>query len=123
MGSDGGSWILSHGDLGLRYHFAAPGRRFVPFIDGAFTAWSGTEDDADLDGEIGDLEISGTGFSFGGGFLYYFTPRMALNTQFKYTDGEFNEVRFRNITIDGFDIDASSTRLNIGLTWFLGGTR
>ncbi len=123
MSSEGESWILSHGDLGLRYHFAAPGRRFVPFVDGAFTSWSGTEDDADLGGEVGDLEISGVGFSFGGGFLYFFTPRVALNTQLKYTKGEFNEIRFANVTVDGFDVDASSGRFNVGITWFLGGSR
>jgi len=123
MQSDGESWILSHGDLGLRYHFTAPGRLFVPFIDAAFTAWSGSQDNADLDGQLGDLEISGTGFSFGGGFLYYFSSRVALNAQLKYTKGEFNKVRFENVTVDGLDIDASSGRFNVGLTWFLGGGR
>lgn len=123
MQSDGDSWILSHGDIGLRYHFAAPGRRFVPFIDGAFTGWSGLQDDADFGNQTGELEISGGGFSIGGGFLYFFSPRVALNTQLKFTNGEFNKVRFENVTVDGFDIDANSLRLNVGVSWFLGGGR
>ncbi|MEW5915372.1 MAG: outer membrane beta-barrel protein [Gemmatimonadota bacterium] len=120
MQSDGESWVFSHGDLGIRYHFFSPGRKFVPFIDGAFTGWSGLQDDAQFGAETGELEITGSGFTLGGGFLYYFTPRMALNTQLKYTAGEFNKVRFDNVTVEGFDADASSARLNIGLTWFLG---
>jgi hypothetical protein len=123
MQSDGESWLLSHGDLGVRYHFAAAGRRFVPFIDGAFTGWSGLQDDADFGNQTGELEISGTGFTLGGGFLYLFGPRMALNAQLKFTNGEFNKVRFENVSIDGLDIDATSVRLNFGLTWFLGGGR
>jgi hypothetical protein len=120
MRSEGESWLFSHGDIGIRYHFYSPGKKFVPFIDGAFTGWSGLQDDAELGNDTGELEISGSGFTLGGGFLYYFSPRMALNTQLKFTAGEFNKVRFENVTIDGFDADASSARLNIGLTWFLG---
>jgi hypothetical protein len=123
MQSDGESWLFSHGDLGLRYHFAGAGRRFVPFVDGGFTAWSGLQDDAQLGNQTGELEISGAGFTVGAGFLYFFTSRMALNTQLKFTKGEFNEVRFENVSVEGLDIDATSGRFNIGLTWFLGGRR
>jgi hypothetical protein len=123
MDTEGESWALVHGDLGLRYHFAAPGRKLVPFLDGAFTVWSVVQDDAELGNQTGELEISGGGLTLGGGFLYFFSSRMALNAQLKFTRGEFNEVRFENVSIEGLDIDASSARLNFGLTWFLGGGR
>jgi hypothetical protein len=123
MQSDGeGSWMLSHGDLGLRYHFTTGGS-FLPFVEGAFTIWSGLDDDADFGGEPGELEISGQGFTLGGGFLYFFTRRIGLLGNVKFTKGEFNKVRFENVSVEGFDIDATSARLNVGVTWFLGGSR
>jgi hypothetical protein len=117
------TWMLSHGDLGLRYHFWAPGRRFVPFVEGAVSGWAGTDDDAEFGTQRGELEITGAGLTFGGGFLYYFTNRLALAGHLKFTRGEFNSVRFENVTVDGFDIDATSTRVNLGVSWFLGGGR
>jgi hypothetical protein len=123
MDADGESWILSHGDLGLRYHFAGPGKSFVPFVEGAFTGWVGSQDDVDFGNGTGDLEISGAGFTLGGGFLYFFNSRVALNTGVKWTKGEFDKVKFQNVSVEGLDIDATSARLNIGLTFFLGGQR
>ena len=117
------SWILSHGDLGLRYHFAGAGRTLVPFLEGAITAWSGLDDEADLAGEPGELEVSGYGFTLGGGFLYFLNRRLALLGNLKFTKGEFNKVRFENVSVEGFDIDATSARINVGLIWFLGGGR
>jgi hypothetical protein len=123
MDSDGESWILTHGDLGLRYHFAGANRSFVPFIEGALTGWVGSQDDVDFGNGTGDLEISGGGFTLGGGFLYFFSPRVALNAGLKWTNGEFNKVKFDNVSVEGLDIDATSARLNVGLTFFLGGQR
>lgn len=118
------TWYLSHADFGLRYHFAGGGRRFVPYLEGAVTAWMGSQDNADIGtGTQEDLEISGTGYTLGGGILYFFSSRLALLGGLKWTKGEFNEVKFGNVTVEGFDIDATSTRLNIGLTWFLGSGR
>jgi len=123
MDADGESWILSHGDLGLRYHFAGAGKSFVPFVEGAFTGWVGSQDDVDFGNGTGDLEISGAGFTLGGGFLYFFNSRVALNTGVKWTKGEFDKVKFENVSVEGLDIDATSARLNVGITWFLGGAR
>ncbi len=123
MESDGESWILSHGDLGLRYHFASAGKSFVPFVEGAFSSWIGSQDNVDFGSGTGDLEISGAGFTLGGGFLYFFTSRVALNAGLKWTKGEFDKVKFENVSVEGLDIDATSARLNVGITWFLGGTR
>lgn len=123
MQTDGESWVLSHGDLGLRYHFSGEGRRFVPFVEGALSGWAGQQDDAEFGNQQGELEISGSAFTFGGGFLYFFGRRTAFSAQLKFSNGEFNKVRFENVTVDGFDIDANSARLNLGVTWFLGGGR
>jgi hypothetical protein len=59
----------------------------VPFVEGAFTGWVGSQDDVDFGNGSGDLEISGAGFTLGGGFLYFFNSRVALNTGVKWTKG------------------------------------
>jgi hypothetical protein len=48
---------------------------------------------------------------------------VALNAGLKWTKGEFNKVKFENVSVEGLDIDATSARLNVGLTFFLGGQR
>lgn len=119
--SDGDSWTLSHGDLGLRYHFTGATRKFVPFIQGAFTARKGSLDDVQFDDEDDvDVELTGTGFSLGGGFLYFLNQSVGLNADLKWTTGEFDKVKVGNISVDGLDIDATTSRINLGLTWFPG---
>lgn len=118
--ADGESWILSHGDLGLRYHFVGAARKFVPFVEGSAGTRMGTLEDATLGGQQGDLEISGPGFTLGGGFLYFFNQGLGLNTSLKWTTGEFTTVKFRNVSVSGFEYDATTTRLSVGLTWFPG---
>ena len=64
-----------------------------------------------------DLEISGGGLTFGGGLQYYVVPALALGANVRWTVGEFKTVKFNNVSVDGFEIDATTTRINIGLTW------
>ncbi|MGQ0766516.1 MAG: outer membrane beta-barrel protein [Gemmatimonadota bacterium] len=118
---EGSDWTLGHGDLGIRYHFSGSGRKFVPFIDGAFTTILGRSDDAELEnGSNAEVELTGTGFSVGAGFDYFFSPRTAFVLGLRYTDGELDEVKVGNVTVDGFDFDVTTTRLNLGLRWFFG---
>jgi len=123
-----GPWTLAHFDFGARYHFANSSRALVPFLEAAFSGRAGRGDDAvfyDENGnpQTGRMEITGGGFTVGGGLLYFFNPKLALNTQLKLTTGEFTTVKFRNVSIDGFEIDATSTRFNIGISWFPVGTK
>ena len=37
---------------------------------------------------------------------------------FRTLQGEFTQVRFYNITVDGFEVDATSARFNLGFTWY-----
>ena len=71
----------------------------------------------------GDLSIMGTGVSFGGGLNYFVSPSWALGGSLKYTMGEFSRVQFDKVSVDGFEIDATSARFNLGFTWFPGGRR
>jgi opacity protein-like surface antigen len=110
--------VLAHFDLLARYSFANAARAFVPYIEAGFNGRALAQDDADVDGEIGDLSLTGSGLSLGGGVQYFMTPKWALNANLKWTNGEFNEVEFENVSISGLDIDATTTRLTLGVTWY-----
>ena len=65
-----------------------------------------------------DLEISGGGFTFGGGLQYHVAPPVSLGASLRVTVGEFTTVKINNVSVDGFELDATSTRLTIGVTWW-----
>jgi opacity protein-like surface antigen len=95
----------------------------VPFIEGGISARVAGQDDIEVVDEEGgasqevDLEISGGGFTFGGGIQYHVAPAWALGAGLKWTVGEFSTVKVNNVSVDGFELDATSTRLNFGVTW------
>ena len=116
---DGDEVGFAHVDLLLRYAFTSPTRRLVPFVEGGLTGRGLAQDDADLGtGVAGDVSLTGGGVSFGGGLQYYATPKVALGVGLKWTVGEFDRVKVDNVTVEGFDIDATSTRFNIGISWY-----
>jgi hypothetical protein len=120
---DGGDFVLSHGDLGARLHFSDQSKKLIPYLEVALTARSASPESLGDDDEAEDIEISGTGLTVGGGILYFFNPRWAFNAGLKWSTGEFDKVRVGNVTVDGLEIDATSTRLNLGLSWFPMGSR
>jgi opacity protein-like surface antigen len=116
---DGDDVGFAHFDVLLRYAFTGPTRRFVPFLEGGFSGRALAQDNADLgDGTSGDLSLSGGGFTFGGGAQYYIAPKWAIGAGLKWTIGEFSKVTVDDVSVDGLDLDATSARFNIGLTWY-----
>lgn len=118
-----GHYDLGHVDAGVRWHFASRARALVPFLEVAFSGRAAMEDNVQLTDDQGnthqgDLSISGTGFSVGGGLQYFVAPTWALGGSFKWTTGQFSRVQFDKVSVDGFDIDATSARLNFGFTWY-----
>ena len=114
---------FGHFDFGVRYAFTSPTRRWVPSIDAAFTGRVLARDDAEFEGETVDVELFGGGFTLGAGIQYYTTPSWAIGAGIKWTSGEFDSFKVDNVTIDGLEIDATSTRFNIGVTWYPQGRR
>lgn len=119
---DGGDFVLIHFDLLGRFNFRS-GQSLVPFVEGGLTARVAGQDDAvvvDSDGtqRTVDLEISGGAFTLGGGINYFVNPTVALGASLQVSGGEFSTVKFNNVSIDGFELDATSTRLNLVLTWY-----
>ena len=120
---EGEEVALGHFDIGARYHFLMQRRRVVPFVEVAFTGRALLQEDAIVvtdegDSFEGDLEISGGGFTVGGGVLYYLNPRWALTGTLKFTGGEFSEVKVGRVSVSGFELDASTTRLFLGANWY-----
>ena len=121
---DGEDVGLGHFDIGLRYAFTGPTRPVVPYLEAAFSGYGLGQNDADFgDGTTGDVTLTGTGFTFGGGLQYYVAPKWALGAAFKYTTGEFDKVKVDDVSVDDLNIDATTTRINLGVTWYPGGGR
>jgi len=122
LGSDDEEFVLVHFDLLGRFNFVNPQRPLVPFIEGGISARVAGQDDIAIVDENGtqevDLEISGGGFTFGGGLQYHVAPSVSFGASLRFTVGEFSTVKINNVSVDGFELDATSTRLNIGVTWW-----
>ena len=126
--SIGGNFNLAHLDVAGRWHFVSKSHGFVPFLEVGYAGRALAKNDvlmADENGTTytGDLAVLGGGVSFGGGLEYFLSRKWALGGAFKWTAGEFNQVRIDNVTIDGFGIDATSARFNMGFTWYPMGGR
>lgn len=119
------NWTLSHFDIGARFSLGGPASAVVPYLQAAVSGRAGTRDDVIIQGSTTprDLEISGAGFTAGGGLLIFFHPAWAFDADLKFTVGEFSTIKYGNVSVDGFEIDATSTRFNVGVSWHPGGRR
>jgi hypothetical protein len=114
-----GEWTMAHVDLGVRYHFANSLRSWVPFLDAAIGARAVSVENATSDGEdVGTLTFSGGAFSVGGGVSFYTSEKFAIETLVKFTGGTFEQVDIGAVSVRNLDIDASSFRLKLGVTWW-----
>jgi len=119
---DGERYGLGHGDLTARFSFPRAEHAFVPFVEAGLTGRAAVERDVTIvddqgNPQTGDLSISGTGFTLGGGAQYFLTPSLALGASLKWTTGEFSRATFQNTTVEGYKTDANSTRFTLGLSW------
>jgi len=121
LGMDGASmsasgeddaYTLGHGDLGVRVRFGGPEKAALFYLDGAF---SGRVARYDFDGS--NLDFSGSGITAGGGLEYFFSPAFALDVALKFTFGKFDEASYQGDT-ESVDVSATSTRFNVGVSWF-----
>jgi hypothetical protein len=64
------------------------------------------------------VNFSGGALSVGGGISLYLRRTLALDVGLKLSAGEFTEVGVGNLSLSGLHIDATSSRLNIGLVWW-----
>jgi hypothetical protein len=114
-----GQWEMGHADLGLRFHFANSLRSWVPYLEAALSGRAVGVDDAVVEGTP-DHKVTfyGGAFSLGGGVMFYFNETLAADLQLLWSGGQFTEIEVDNVTVDGFEIDATSGRFNIGILWW-----
>jgi len=120
---DGEQYGLGHADLLARFSLARAGHAFVPYVEAGLTGRAAVQRDVTIiddqgNPQTGDLSISGTGFTLGGGAQYFVARSLALGASLQWTTGQFNQATFQDATVDGYEIDANSTRLTVGLSWY-----
>ena len=110
---------FGHVDVGLRYAWTGPTRRWVPSLEMAYTGRGVAQSRALLeDGDPHDVVLTGKGVTFGAGMQFYATPKLALGAAFKWTRGEFDKFAVDDESVDDVKIDAASARVNLGITWY-----
>ncbi len=114
-----GEWAMAHIDLGVRYNFANSLRRWVPFLEGAVGARAVSVEEATSDGEdVGTVTFSGSALSLGGGVSFFTSEKFALETLVKFTGGTFEQIDVGDVSVRNLDIDASSFRFKLGVSWW-----
>jgi hypothetical protein len=103
---------LDHVDAGLRWHFVGAARALVPSLDLAFSRRTATK--LYYDG----VPVSGDAFSAGAGLQYFVSRTAALGTTVRWMAGEFSRIGSGAATVKGFELDATSARLDFGFTWY-----
>ncbi len=108
----GDEYSLGHVDLGVLLHLASPRQPFRPYFDLALTGRA-------AEYEIGpaDVEVSGGGFTFGGGLKWFPSRPVALDLGLKITVGELERIEVGDLDRD-IEVDATSSRLHLGITWY-----
>ena len=114
-----GQWEMGHADLGMRFHFANSLRSWVPYLQAAITGRAVGVDDAVVGGNPEqDVTFYGGAFSLGGGVMFYFNETFAADLQLLWSGGQFDRIEVDNVTVEGFDFDATPGRFNIGILWW-----
>jgi hypothetical protein len=115
-----GDWTLAHADLGVRFHFANSLRSWVPYLQAAATGRAVSVTDGEINNVAQAEEISlvGGGITLGGGIIFYFNETLGLDLQLAWTGGRFTDIEVGSVTVSDLEIDAQSTRFNIGISWW-----
>ena len=115
-----GTWTMFHGDLGMRFHFANSLRTWVPYLRAALGGRSVTVGDAQVNqqAQASDVTFSGGALTLGGGIMFYFNQTLAADLQLAWTGGRFTDLKAGNVTLSGLEIDAQSSRFNVGISWW-----
>lgn len=107
---------LTQLDLGGRFSFRARSRTLRPYVD---VAVSGRAVRTDYLGS--PLTMSGSAFTLGGGLQYYFARHAAVDVGIKGSGGAFNRITYEATTETFEGGNATSSRFNLGLSFYAGG--
>jgi hypothetical protein len=115
-----GSWRIAHLDLGARYHFRRPTRTVVPYLQAAYTFQDVRVSEIAVVSPTAtdELDLSGNGFTGGGGVMLHVTPSLAFEFGLLFTWGDLDEVEFEGESVSVGPFDLQSSRLNLGIAWW-----
>lgn len=116
-----GAWVMGHVDLGARFHFAHPRRSYAPYLEGALThrIVEVTERPRPNGFDAEEIRFSGGTFTLGAGVMVYTTETLAFDIGVLSSRGTFAEVSVGDASRESLNLDTRSTRLNIGVLWWL----
>jgi hypothetical protein len=114
-------YALAHFDVAARVHFRTGPNIVVPFVQFGLSGFGEAQRVTDVTGTY-DVASNGGGVALGAGLNTHFNPRFALSTSLTISGGSFT-----NYTVDGRRqslpaVNATSSRLHLGLIWFPGAT-
>jgi len=107
------AYALWHVDLGTQLNFQSGRSAAVPY---GVIALSARQVKFETNG--GDINFNGGGVTLGGGIKYFLAPEFALDLGLTGTFGPFNNIEAGGITVDIDNINATSVRLGLGLSFF-----
>ena len=115
-----GDWTMGHADLGVRFHFANSLRSWVPYLQAAgsgryVNVTNGVQNKVK---QSEDVKLSGAAITLGGGILFYFNETLAADLQLAVSAGRFTDVKVGTVTYNNAELDATSARFNIGVSWW-----
>jgi hypothetical protein len=109
--------------LAGRFNFRSESARWRPFAEVGLGARGLGEDNVQICDPTcanHDFAFTGGAFMFGGGVSFYATRKFAITGALNWGVGEFSDARMDNVTVSGFEADATTARLNLGVSWFPG---
>jgi hypothetical protein len=107
--------------LGGRFNIGTSDKRWIPFLDVGLGARILEQKDVQFCNPgctTSDVSFSGPAFFLGGGLSFYMTRSLALTGGLHWGVGEFSDVKVDNVTVSGFETDATTARFNLGITWY-----
>ena len=114
-----GDWTLGHAEIGARFHFANSLRAWVPYLEVAVGSRAAKVTNVEAGNQAWeDVNITGGAFSLGGGLYAYLTETVALEVGLKFSSGQFTKIDLGPLSLENLDIDAQSTRFQVGIVWW-----
>ena len=114
-----GDLVMGHAELGVRFYFANSLSKWVPYLQGALGGRVVSVQNPVVGGTgRNEVSYSGSALTLGGGLGYYLSRSWALDVQLLWTGGEFTTLTVDNASVSGFEVDANSTRFNVGVNWW-----
>jgi opacity protein-like surface antigen len=113
-------WLLGHADLEARWTFASEARRWAPHLAVGVGARTASFDV--LDEEAEKDWRSDPGITLGGGASWFVAPGVSLDASLRHSFGNLGDMRCPQ----GGEVAstcATSTRLNLGASWYPRSTR